>query len=242
MVLIVILRKNQLLIRTRVRIWMYRLIHLKWIVDIHSTWTRYFLPYWRSSDHLWLYWSWPFNWFWYIFKEIRPNHPGHKKRISIWHFSRGSVKYFSTFKFIFLKDDHSVCVCEKWANVFRGLYIFLGAVVGWLVSISFLYNNKNGNLKDFYFLTFQIGEGLDLIIKVKQRPKGSLFEAMSFKRGTIQKLMPTTTTTFDFGFLIFLQPPKGRQRGRIEGSIYTTYRGGPDVRDDQSFLVLHPKK
>lgn len=49
---------------------------------------------------------------------------------SIWHFSRDLGKYF--FLHIFIKGDHTdVCRCAKWANAFRGLYIFLGAWLGW---------------------------------------------------------------------------------------------------------------
>ena len=72
---------------------------------------------------------------------------------------------------------------RKVSECVQGVVYFLGC----RSRVTCLYiiplQQKNGNLKDFYFLTFQSGEGLDLIIKVKQRPKGSLFEAMSFKRG-----------------------------------------------------------
>jgi hypothetical protein len=113
-----------------------------------------------------------------------------------------------SFIFFFkIKSDHTdVCRCAKWANAFRGLYIFLDAWLGWqhetssIVSVSFP-PYKNGNLKYFYFLTFQSGEGLDLIIKVKQRPKGSLFWAASLfffflKKGGRFEFMLTTTTGF----------------------------------------------
>jgi hypothetical protein len=68
-----------------------------------------------------------------------------------------------------------------------------GCIYSWMPD-----SGDSTKLKDFYFLTFQSGEGLDLIIKVKQRPKGSLFGATSlfWKKGGRFELMPTTTTGF----------------------------------------------
>ena len=118
-----------------------------------------------------------------------------------------------------LKGDHTdVCRCAKWANAFRGLYIFLGALLGWQhETLLSSFPQKNGNLKDFFFFYFSEWGGSRSNYQSKTAPKRISFGATILKGGRF-KLMPTTTTgSFNiwFGFLIFLQPPEGK-KGQTE--------------------------
>lgn len=79
------------------------------------------------------------------------------------------------------------------------------------------------------FLTSRSGEGLDLIINVKQHPKDPFRKDWTNKkRGDIQ----IVADDIWFGCLIFLQPLTEKKKTGKNWKRDTTDRGGPDVRDN----------